>query len=669
MSLIAEPVTHDNIYFYAGGGDDGFYVEVPMNSGRNARHGCAEPSRLYALLTHTSNPPVPTPAGVSVFNLVPKEEPAHFYCAQLLHYGLKPLKTKPAAKKALLKAFGTGQTLTVPEHIIQIREQLKAEYTIANEAATQQREEQERQRKKIEDEQAKARKKVAEEREKEMRKTEQERREESRRLFDQIMAEGVATKLDSSATCGCFQIHAPSLSEEWPDMCRPGLTLRMSPSSTSGRHLWISFDFGVLTGIARGSFPPTNIGGSCSFKWRGEETGEGQLLYGSENKGTITFLGSGKIIGMIEGEFFGKAQFVGIRDEEKSRNRVWSKNVQGWKSEYRHINPSASAVASAGRWGGWVEDTSQRDKPEDSDTTADGIGLESESEEDGKLGDSDLDDVHDYLHQEEDAADETEQPIVPQKRGHRTKSTARRSRPFIRSSDTRQTGYRTKQTAIKSSGMLAISEKATQGAKANGKPNGAAKLEYRDTSGQYDVDCPGLRDNWGEHFMGTYTLKMSPSKGMSRIWATFDFGVVSGIMRCTALPVAVGESCTFYWRGREEGEGEMTFSDCNNGTITFCGNGRIEGTIAGDLFKETPFSGTVNSGASRNTIWARYIPEWKEEYRGINEVAYNAAARSRWGKWSAGRGHHEAPEASDTSDGEANADSDCEMIYDPDVEL
>lgn len=66
------------------------------------------PPKLLSLLTWTSpeNPHL-TKAGTKRVNKAKRhvDESAEFYTAQLLHYGLKPLKTRAPAKAALLKAF------------------------------------------------------------------------------------------------------------------------------------------------------------------------------------------------------------------------------------------------------------------------------------------------------------------------------------------------------------------------------------------------------------------------------------------------------------------------------------------------------------------------------------------------------------------------------------
>lgn len=167
-------------------------------------------------------------------------------------------------------------------------------------------------------------------------------------------------------------------------MCPEGFTLEMAPSRKTGRHLWASFDFGIVTGVMRCSNPPTAVGGTCTVTWRGEESSEGQLLYGDSQKGTITFLGGGRFKGVMEGAFFGKAQFEGRRNEDAATNHAVDVYVKDWKSQYRSINGSAYAVAEASRWGGWVEDTSRPDRPAESDTSAAASegGFESEHDND-----------------------------------------------------------------------------------------------------------------------------------------------------------------------------------------------------------------------------------------------------------------------------------------------
>ena len=120
--IFASPVSRDG-FFHCG---NTFYVEVDGH-----RHTRAHPSSLHSLLTYTPpTGPALTKAG-KVAKRQPgphKDEPGHFYCAQLLHYGLKPLKTKEAAKRNLLAAFNGSTDLQVPAHILKLERELAEEH-------------------------------------------------------------------------------------------------------------------------------------------------------------------------------------------------------------------------------------------------------------------------------------------------------------------------------------------------------------------------------------------------------------------------------------------------------------------------------------------------------------------------------------------------------------
>jgi hypothetical protein len=117
-----------------------FYVEVEGYS-----HERKDSKELYDLLTYTPPPPLLTKAGKVAKRQPPpyKDQPAHFYCAQLLHYGLKSMKMRDPAKKRLLAAFGEKTTLEVPPKILGLEKALKKEYREANELARKKYEEEE----------------------------------------------------------------------------------------------------------------------------------------------------------------------------------------------------------------------------------------------------------------------------------------------------------------------------------------------------------------------------------------------------------------------------------------------------------------------------------------------------------------------------------------------
>lgn len=158
-------------------------------------------------------------------------------------------------------------------------------------------------------------------------------------------------------------------------------------------------------------------------------------------------------------------------------------------------------------------------------------------------------------------------------------------------------------------------------------------------------------------------MKMSTSRNTLKnghLWISFDFGVISGVMRCNAFPLPSDGTLSFVWRGTESGEGEMTFSSDNKGTITFLGNGKLEGVINGTYIpgKNVPFFGTQDQDRLKKVIWVKNVSRWKETWRGINPNAYEVANQARWGKWVSDDGCHEDPAESDTTGvgGESDAD-------------
>lgn len=121
----AFPITRGDFSYYPGQG---------LSTNRIPR--CAS-DRLYGLLTWTDTGPALRKDGKPKVHQPPKhrDETQDFYCAQCVLYGLKPLKTKPAAKKELLKALGTGKVIAVPQHLLDLEREMKAEYAVANVAA------------------------------------------------------------------------------------------------------------------------------------------------------------------------------------------------------------------------------------------------------------------------------------------------------------------------------------------------------------------------------------------------------------------------------------------------------------------------------------------------------------------------------------------------------
>ncbi|KAL9134431.1 MAG: hypothetical protein Q9175_004390, partial [Cornicularia normoerica] len=256
MSRAFAPPVSSPPFFYSG--TSGLYVEIDHN-----RHSRSSSDSIHALLTYKDPGPALTKAGKPKVHQPPphKDQPAHFYTAQLLLYGLKPLKSKQAAKKALLAALNGVGGLTVPEDVRKIERDLAAEYEVKNAAA-----EKEYRKEKL------------------LRKeTEAKERKRRRRDEDDLLAElhapsqkksksnKVSKHLDIRDISGAYKIAAPDVSNGWD--CHGPLTLKFALSSTT-KHVWGSFDFGVFEGKLRSSSSITPTNNIISFVWRGRETGE-----------------------------------------------------------------------------------------------------------------------------------------------------------------------------------------------------------------------------------------------------------------------------------------------------------------------------------------------------------------------------------------------------------
>lgn len=158
--------------------------------------------------------------------------------------------------------------------------------------------------------------------------------------------------------------------------------MSISPERT---HLWAFFTFGIMSGVARSvTRPPTHVGETITFEFRARESGEGQLLTGEVNSGTLTFLDGGKLKGRMS--WMGGFDFT--CEPVPTPNVVWSKSVHNWKRIWRSYNQSRWESENQSRWGRCVPEP-HPDGPEDSDTSG---GDGSDSEDEDMIGDSDDED-------------------------------------------------------------------------------------------------------------------------------------------------------------------------------------------------------------------------------------------------------------------------------------
>ena len=144
-------------------------------------------------------------------------------------------------------------------------------------------------------------------------------------------------------------------------------------------------------------------------------------------------------------------------------------------------------------------------------------------------------------------------------------------------------------------------------------------------NGHYNIECPTLEEQFSENFDPDGRSLILTLDG-PRIWGAYDFGQFSGILLLENRPhSASNEALPIKWRGREEGEGEMSFGDDCYGHIAFQGNGRITGML--NLFGDCEFFGKRQPGPR---VALRSAASMRQEWESYNAHAYSYEERARW---------------------------------------
>lgn len=265
------------------------------------------------------------------------DETTSYYVAQLYHYGLKRTGSMAAARKVILEAWeAQGGTLVVPSRILELELEMKTEYEalLSREQRTLSRE-------------PKTLEQLRVQRKREWDENVQAEVDAARRL---TATETALSPLPVENFKGTYLINAPKLFPRWPE-CEH-MHLILSPSQC-GSHLWGRLSFGIFTGYLRSSTsllpvfdedaPPTTrpTTRTIRFKWRGQDVGdpistEIEYYAKSTNRGSLTFLGEGRIKGSLYVEREGKIEFRGRRKRGATgRERVFHRQVKGWKEGFR----------------------------------------------------------------------------------------------------------------------------------------------------------------------------------------------------------------------------------------------------------------------------------------------------------------------------------------------
>ncbi|KAH9482262.1 hypothetical protein JR316_0004360 [Psilocybe cubensis] len=178
-------------------------------------------------------------------------------------------------------------------------------------------------------------------------------------------------------------------------------------------------------------------------------------------------------------------------------------------------------------------------------------------------------------------------------------------------------------------------------------------------TGMYDVEAPMIVSEQDYHWSGVSTLEIYPSSTSAHLWASFEFGVLKGVMRSLhPVPKYLNSEIFFEYRGYEAGEDTMTFSDDNRAIVTFLPGGFFEGKINTECFGTFRIYGALKvqtpdgKPIKRKSLaqQKQSVKSWKADFRSINYRNYEIAGKARWGGWGGDTQDDKAFE-SDTTDG------------------
>ncbi|KAK5089523.1 hypothetical protein LTR70_001592 [Exophiala xenobiotica] len=310
---------------------DGFELQV----NRIPRCPCQD---LYALLTWVDKGPVLKKNGKPRVHQPPphKDKDPDFYHAQCIHYGIRPFKTRPAAKRALLEAFAAQSNhLAIPQSILDTEAELKKEFAQANKAAKEQLDAEKR------------------ERQAQMATKQMKRKREQDSTIEEVSGKSAKRAkqkpLDPQAISGSFTVAAPSLSEGYGSSDEDTYIIRLAPVGSQSDTIYGEFDFGAFVGYLR-STSLNKHARIIDFNWRGRETGEGESTFGPENTFQLKFSDDGSFEGHAQGDCFRRCEIYGKRTARTGQGGKSSATAATWKYQYDALDEANYERESVARW-------------------------------------------------------------------------------------------------------------------------------------------------------------------------------------------------------------------------------------------------------------------------------------------------------------------------------
>ena len=139
---------------------------------------------------------------------------------------------------------------------------------------------------------------------------------------------------------GLYDLSCQTVEDSWG--CED-LTLTLT---LDGATVWGAYDLGMFSGILFLPNRPWQASNSpLPFTWRGREDGEGEMEFGDDCEGEISFLGNGVIEGWIS--VYGRCFFEGRRREEAG---TAVRTARSMREEWEGYNVEAYEEERVGRW-------------------------------------------------------------------------------------------------------------------------------------------------------------------------------------------------------------------------------------------------------------------------------------------------------------------------------
>lgn len=139
---------------------------------------------------------------------------------------------------------------------------------------------------------------------------------------------------------GIYDLSCQTVEDNWGS---EDLTLTLTLDGTT---VWGAYDLGMFSGILFLPNRPWQASNSpLPFTWRGRENGEGEMEFGDDCEGGISFLGNGAIEGWIS--VYGRCCFQGRRREEAG---TAVRTTRSMREEWEGYNEEAYEEERVGRW-------------------------------------------------------------------------------------------------------------------------------------------------------------------------------------------------------------------------------------------------------------------------------------------------------------------------------